>query len=259
MTSCFPRLLSPLLALALAGCAGAASTAAPMGGAPPPSAAANDTAGVLAAQRGWWHAFTVGDTAYLQAHSAPAISLTLSNGRMYDRAGVLARAATHVNGGSLRVDWAEEAVHVPAPGVAVVTSHVTESNGPRSSVFRYLTVLERGGAGWRVSMGQTTREAAATPNVSAEVAGPLDEYAGEYRTPRGGVVRVEVRGSALSLIDPSGQAVSMEPIGPAVFEYRSLDGINTIVRFVFTRDATGRVASLVRLATGEANTWSRVP
>jgi hypothetical protein len=259
MTFHLSRLLSPLAALVLAGCAGAASTAPPTGGAAPASAAAGDTAGVLAAQRGWWHAFTVGDTAYLQAHSAPSVSLTLSNGRLYDRAGMLARAATHVDGIPVRGDWTEEAVRLPAPGVAVVTSRVTETNGPRSIVFRYLTVLERGRAGWRVSMGQTTREAAVTPNVSVEVAGPLDEYAGEYRTPRGGMVRVVVRGSALSLIDPSGQAVTMEPIGPAVFEYRSLDGINSIVRFVFTRDAAGRVTSLVRLATGEANVWSRVP
>jgi hypothetical protein len=257
MTSPLLRLLSPFLALALGGCA--ASTAQSPAGPPPASAAANDTTGVLAAQRDWWHAFTVGDTAYLQAHSAPAVWLTLSNGQAYDRAGMLARAARHADGSRLRVEWAQEAVRASAPGVAVVTSRTTEANGPQSSVFRYLTVLERGAAGWRVSMGQTTREAAPTPNVSAAAAGPLGDYAGEYRTPRGGVVRVEVRDSALSLTDPSGQAVALEPIGPAAFEYRNLHGINSIVRFVFTRDGTGRVAFLVRLSVGEANTWTRVP
>jgi hypothetical protein len=254
MTFRFVRLLFPLIVLA-AGCTAAASTV-PAGPVPAPAA---DTTGVLAAHRAWWHAFTVGDTAHLQAHSVPLIGLTLSNGRTYDHAGMLARAAGHTNGASLRVEWVEQAVRLSAPGVAVVTSRAMEGEGQRASGFRYLTVLERGAAGWRVSVAQTTREAAATATVPAAVAGPLADYAGEYRTPRGGVVRVVVRDSALSMTDPNGQVVALEPIGPAVFEYRNLEGINTIVRFVFTRDAAGRVASLVRLSAGEANTWMRVP
>ncbi len=252
-----PRLLLSLVALALAGCVAAAAT--PPAAAPASTAPAAGDSSALAAHHRWWQAFAVGDTAYLQAHTAPVFSVTMSTGRTYDRAGMLARAATHGGGGGLRLDWSEESARFPAPGVAVVTSRVRETVGPRAVLFRYLTVLERGPGGWRAAMGQTTREATATPAVDASVAGPLGEYAGEYRTPRGGVVRVVVRDSVLGLIDPSGREDSLVPIGPALFEYRSPESVNSIVRFVFTRDAAGRVAAVLRLAPGEANTWVRVP
>ena len=258
MTRTFLRLFSPIVGYAVAGCAAAASTPPP--GAPPaPIAAAGDTTGVLAAQRDWWRAFTVADTAYLEAHSAPAFSITLSSGRTYDRAGMLAQAATHVDGAALRIGWAEEAVRLPVPGVAIATSRVTEAAGPRTTVYRYLTVLERGAAGWRVSTAQSTREAEFTPQVSAAAAGPLADYAGEYRTPRGGVLRVVVRDSTLGLIEPSGQELPMVPIGPAVFEFRSLSPTNGIVRFVFPRDGAGRVTSMLRLVPGEVNSFPRTP
>jgi hypothetical protein len=251
-----PRLLSLAAALSLAGCA--APSTAPAPAAAPASAAAGDSS-ALAAHHGWWRAFAVGDTAYLQAHTAPEFSVTMSTGRTYDRAGTLVRAARHVNGGAMRMEWMEEATRHPAPGVAVVTSRVMETVGPRAVAFRYVTVLERGPQGWRALVGQTTREAAPTPDVAAAEAGPLGEYAGEYRTPRGGVVRVVVRDSVLGLIDPTGREDPLAPIGPAVFEYRSPESVNSIVRFVFTRDAAGRIAALLRLAPGEANTWTRVP
>jgi len=255
MTRSFPRLLALPIVLALAGCAAAAT---------PPSAArsvavAADTAGALAAHQHWWRAFTFADTTHLQASTAPLFSLTLSNGQVMDRAGMIARAATHVNGSGMRIDWAEEAVRVPGPGVAVVTSRVTEGDGRRGGVYRYLTVLQRDGNGWRAFAAQSSREAAVTPRIAAAEAGPLGPYAGEYRTPRGGVVRVVVRDSALGLVAPGGTEERMEPIGPGVFEYSSPQSINNIVRFVFVRDESGRVASLVRIAPGEANTWTRVP
>lgn len=251
-----PRLLAPLAALGLAACAAAAPT--------PPSAPAASTiaaadSSALAEHHRWWRAFAEGDTAYLQAHTAPVFAVTVSTGRTYDRAGMLARAATHANQGDLRMEWSEESTRFPAPGVAVVTSRVGEAVGPRTAFFRYLTVLERGPGGWRVAMGQTTREAAPMPRAGASVAGPLGDYAGEYRTPRGGGVRVVVRDSALGLVDPSGQEVPLVPVGPALFEYHSPEGVNSIVRFVFTRDASGRIAAVLRLAPGEANTWTRVP
>jgi hypothetical protein len=253
-----PRLLSLLAAFSLAGCAAASTQPAPAAASAAASPAAEDSS-ALAEHRRWWSAFAVGDTAYLQAHTAPVFSVTVSTGRTYDRAGMLARAATHADGGGVRMDWSEESARFPAPGVAVVTSRVAETNGGRAAFFRYLTVLERGPGGWRASMGQTTREATPTPDVDASVAGPLGDYAGEYRTPRGGSVRVVVRDSALGLVEPSGREVRLVPIGPALFEYRSPEGVNSIVRFVFTRDAAGRIAALQRLAPGEANTWTRVP
>lgn len=256
MTRPFATPTASLLALALAACAcGAPRAAVPAG-----VAAADGSASVLAAQRAWWRAYAVADTAYLQAHTSPALSLTVSTGATFDRAGMLAQAATHVNGGRLSMEWAEEAVRLTSPSVAVATTRVTETDGPAATAtYRYLTVLERAGAGWRVSAGQSTRELVYTPRLNAAAAGPLGDYAGGYRTPRGATLRVEVRDSALALIEPSGTELRMEPIAPGVFELAGLSPLNGVVRLVFARDADGRVSSLSRLVNGAANTFPRIP
>src|SRR5687767_4972048 len=132
MTRPCPRPFSLLLPFFLTACASAASTAGPPADAP-------SQADVLALQRDWWRAFTVADTAYLQAHTAPAFSLTLSSGRTVDRAGMLAQAATHVNGASMAVQWAEESVPLATPSAVVATRRVTESLGGTSQVYRFLT------------------------------------------------------------------------------------------------------------------------
>lgn len=244
------RHVLPLFALALAGCAAAAS-----GGTPDPAAYGSDEA--LRLQREWWSAYAGGDTAYLQAHTAPEFLLTVSSGRTYDRAAMLAGAAAHQGG--VGMEWADEAVHpLAAPAVRVATGRVRETIGPTVNVFRYLTVLERGEGGWRVGAAQSTRVAELTPRVSAERAGPLGDYAGEYRTPRGGVLRVVARDSALVLVEPSGAELPMEPIGPGLFEFGRLSPLNGIVRFVFTRDPAGRVAAMSRLISGEVTTFPRV-
>lgn len=258
MIPAFPRLALPLLTLVLAACAGAASTARPPADASAPQAAASQ-ADILAAQRNWWRAFTVADTAYLRAHTAPGFSITLSSGRTYDRAGMLAEAATHVNGAGLDVRWAEEAVPLATPSSVVATGRVTETAGGTSHVYRYLTVLERGAAGWRAAAAQSTRELAFTPRVPPEVSGPLADYAGGYRTPRGATLRVVVRDSLLGLVEPSGQELPMEPVGPGLFEFRDLSLSNGIVRFVFTRDASGRVTAMSRLVPGQVSTFPRIP
>jgi hypothetical protein len=248
------RRLTVLLALSLAACAGNVPQATMSG------AAAGDSTGVLEAQRAWWRAYAVADTAYLQAHTAPAFSLTVSSGATFDRAGMLAQAATHVNGSRLTMTWADEQARLAAPSVAVATTRSTESDGGlATSTFRYLTVMERAGGGWRVSAAQSTREAAFTPTLPAAQAGDLGTYVGGYRTPRGATLRVEARDSALALIEPSGTEIRMEPIGPALFEFRGMSPLNGIVRMVFTRDASGRVTSMTRLVNGAVNTFPRIP
>jgi hypothetical protein len=242
----------PLLALALAGCAAAAS-----GGAPDTAAYGSDEA--LRLQREWWNAYTVGDTAYLRAHTAPEFLMTLSSGRTYDRAAMLAEVASRPPAGSIGVEWADEAVHAPAtPMVRVATGRVHETLGQTVNVFRYLTVLEQVDGGWRVGAAQSTRVAVFTPRVSLERAGPLGDYAGEYRTPRGGVLRVVARDSALVLIEPSGAELPMEPTGPGIFEFDRLSPLNGIVRFVFSRDPAGRVVAMSRLISGEVTTFPRI-
>jgi hypothetical protein len=246
------RLLAPLFALALAACAGNVSSAGA-------GAAGADTVGVLEAQRGWWRAYAIADTAYLQAHTAPALSLTLSSGATFDRAGMLAQAATHVNGSRLTMTWADETARLAAPSVTVATVRSTEADGPTSQTFRYLTVMERTAGGWRVSAAQSTRELTFTPTIPAAQAGDLAPYVGGYRTPRGTTLRVEARDSALALIEPSGTEIRMEPIAPGVFELRGASPLNGVVRMGFARDASGRVTAMTRLINGAANTFPRIP
>jgi ketosteroid isomerase-like protein len=245
------RHIAVLFALGLAGCAGNARDAT-VSGAPA------DTAGALEVQRAWWRAFAVADTAYLQAHTAPAFSLTLSSGATFDRAAMLAQAATHVNGSRLTMAWADEAVRVLAPSVAIATTQSTETDGQSvNSTYRYLTVMERAADGWRVAAAQSTRELAFSPRLPAAQAGELGDFVGAYRTPRGAELRVEARDSSLALIEPSGKELPMVPIGPALFELGGMSPSNGIVRLVFTRDATGRVASMSRLINGAVNTFPR--
>jgi hypothetical protein len=214
----------------------------------------------LAAQRAWWTAFTVADLAYLRAHSAPDFSLTLSSGRSHALSGMLDEAATHTQGQRLQLAWTEERVRFPMPTLAVATSRCTESDGPMmASSYRYLTLMERAGDSWRVVAAQSTREVGFTPRVSPEVAGVLADYAGDYRTPKGKVLRVLVRGDALGLVEPSGKELPMEPIGPALFEFQLLSPSNGIVRFAFTRDAKGRVAAFHRLTHGRVDSFARLP
>jgi ketosteroid isomerase-like protein len=247
------RRIAPLFTLALAGCAGNVGPAVS-------SAASADTSGVLEAQRAWWRAYAIADTAYLQAHTAADFSLTVSSGATFDRAGMLAQAATHVNGSRFTMSFAEDAVHAPAPSVAVATTRSTESDGPAaSSTFRYLTVLARTSDGWRVSAGQSTRELTFTPRVPAAQAGALGDFVGAYRTPRGTELRVEARDSALALIEPSGNVLPMLPIGPALFELGGASPLNGVVRMAFTRDASGRVTAMSRLINGAVNTFPRIP
>lgn len=246
------KALAALLALSMAACAGGGRQAALS----PP---AGDAAGALEVQRGWWRAYAVADTAYLQARTAPVLWLTVSSGTTYDRAGMLAVIGTHVNGRRLVMEWADESVRLVSPSVAVATTRVTETDGPVATVFRYLTTMERTADGWRVVAAQSTRELEFTPRVSAAQAGPLADYAGAYRTPRGATLRVEVRDSALALIEPSGTEIPVEPIGPGLFEFRTLSPSNGVVRLAFARDAGGRVTSMTRLLNGMANVFPRIP
>lgn len=218
-----------------------------------------DTAGALAAQRGWWRAFVVADTAYLRAHTAAAFSLTLSSGRTFDGPAMLAEAAAHTRGGRLELGWGDETVRLVAPTVAVAATRATEADGPTVGTYRYLTVLQRHGGAWRVATAQSTRELALTPRVPAAAAGPLADFAGAYRTPRGAALRVVVRDSALVLVEPSGLEIRMEPIGPGLFEFGYVSLANGVVRFAFPRDAAGRVTALNRLLPGVVTSFPRIP
>jgi hypothetical protein len=235
-------------------CLAACATARPAPGAAAPS----DAASVLETQRGWWRALAIGDTSFLEAHSARPLSLTLSSGRTFDRAGAIAQAVAFAGSPAPTFGWSDETVRLAAPGIAVATTRATESAALASSAYRYLTVLERDGAGWRVVSAQSTRDAVFTPRLTAAAAGSLADYIGEYRGPRGGIVRVVARDSVLALVEPSGRELRMEPIGPSLFEFDYVSPAGAIIRMAFARDANGRVTSASRLIPGTVNTFVRV-
>jgi hypothetical protein len=218
-----------------------------------------DTAGASSFADAWWRALTVGDTAHLQRHTAPRLTLTLSGGQTFDRASMLRDAAMHRPAPSMVIESKGASVVHATEGTVVVRSVVLEGARGNSNLFHFLTVLERAGSGWRVSAAQSTRQLGLTPRVPAQVAGALADFAGGYRGQRGGVVRIAVRDSVLTLTDPTGAESVLEPIGPSLFELPALyDGIG-LIRYVFSRDASGRVTTLSRLLYGSVLTWPRVP
>ena len=249
------RSLLLLLAPAMLACARPTSVARPSGATP----LAPDSADAVAAHRAWWTAFTLGDTAHLQGHTGPGLLLTLSSGRTFDRAAAIAQAATHNRDSRIRLDWADDRATLASPSLAITTSRMTESIDGTGGTYRYMTVLEPHGAGWRVVAAQSTRELSPTPRVSAAAAGPLADYAGEYRTPRGRTLRITVRDSALALIEPSGLEIRLEPVGPALFEMNVISMGNGIVRMQFTRDGSGRVTAISRVRLAGVEVFPRVP
>ena len=223
-----------------------------------PEAFTDDSLAALVAHRAWWAAFTVADTASLRVRTAPSFLLTVSSGRTYDRDAMLAQAATHVNGGRLQVTSTDDRVALVGR-TAIVSAAVTERNGPVVGTYRFLTVLERDGAGWRAVAAQSTRVLAASTRVSPAVSGALADYAGRYRTPRGMELRLEVRDTALVLVEPSGLEVRIEPIGPGLFEMNVISMGNGLVRFAFARGADGRVASMSRILQTGVDVFPRIP
>lgn len=234
-------------------CLGSAPT-----GTAQPALVANRS-GSIEAQRAWWRAFVVADTVYLRDHSAPAFSLTLSSGQTFDRGATLAEAAAHASRVGLPVDWYDEAAGMVTPDVDVVTARGTEDFGEVTHVYRYLTVLERSATGSRAVAAQTTRVLASAPRAPAAVVGPIADYAGAYRTPRGRDLRVVVSGSELALVEPSGAEIRLVPVGPALFELPRLSPANGVVRLLFTRDSAGRVTALSRHRPGGIETFPRTP
>jgi hypothetical protein len=87
----------------------------------------------------------------------------------------------------------------------------------------------------------------------------MADYVGDYRGPRGGIVRVVARDSVLALVEPSGRELRMEPTGPSLFEFDYLSPAGAIIRIAFARAASGRVTSANRLIPGTVNTFIRVP
>ncbi|MGZ8470867.1 MAG: hypothetical protein ACXW61_14450 [Gemmatirosa sp.] len=110
----FRRITTLLPSLCVVACATVRST--------PRDAAPSDVTGALETQRGWWRALATGDTAFLEAHSARPVALTLSSGRTCDRAATSAQAATFAGSPAPTFGWSDETVRLVAPGIVVATT-----------------------------------------------------------------------------------------------------------------------------------------
>ncbi len=86
----------------------------------------------------------------------------------------------------------------------------------------------------------------------------MSDFEGDYRTPRGLKLKVTANAGFMTLREPSGLEIRMEPIGLNLFEsdYVSPDG--SVTRYSFDRDETGRVVSMSVLAPGMVNTFPRI-
>lgn len=218
---------------------------------------ANPRDAALAAHRAWWRAFTVGDTARLAVLTAADLSLTLSTGESFDRNGAIAQASVRGDSTQVQLEWSEESARVFGT-TAVITSRVAERVGRNESFYRYITVLRALNGGWQTVAAQSARSLVPAPAVAIDPA-LLAEYAGRYRVPSGAVIQVVARDSMLAITSPGGREDLLAPLGTSVFEIRSSRARFDLLRFVFERDATGRITRMTRLSPTGVMSFTRVP
>ena len=219
-----------------------------------PVSSAGQPDGLLEAQRAWWTALATSDTSYLRAHSDPVLTVTLSSGKTFSIASLIRTFPT--NRHNVTIEWAEEAVQYRGAGEAVTVAQSTESDGRRPSVYRFLTVFRATNDGWKVIAAQSTRRNAFTPR--SYVHGRMTDFEGDYSTPRGLTLKLTANDSSITLREPSGLEVRMEPIGLNLFEATSVSPDGSITRYSFGRDQAGRVVSLSVLVPGVVNTFPKV-
>jgi hypothetical protein len=237
-----------LLALVLAHAAPALASSPPAG-----------NPGAVALQRAWWLAYAQGDAKALAAHTAPEASAAFSSGKQMSRHELLVEAASHPASPDFRMDWSEETVRSPRPGLAIVTGLSTEGTGASSQQFRIVTAIDKvGRPDWHVVHAQSTRVSRFAEPVAPSIAGPIADYAGDYLTPKGKLLRMELRDARLWMVEPSGKGFELTPIGPGLFEPVGRSPLNGVLRLFFARDAMGRVASFSRLVEGRVDTFPRV-
>lgn len=198
----------------------------------------------------WWTAFAMNDAAYLRAHTASEMTLTLANGGTFDRAGLLTLSATFTAGATMKMEWPTQSVRFATPDLTIVHGRLDERVGPNGSIYRVLTVLERRNGQWWVTTAQTTRELIAAPRIQLADAGAIDDLVGNYLTPMHHRLQVMHGDNGLVILTPEGQTHPMEPIGPSLFELDDVLLGQGLVRFAFARDAQGKVTAMTRLTAG---------
>jgi len=240
-------LATALLALAPGGCATTTATHAA------------DLADAVHAHRAWWNAYMLGNVAELERSTASDAIGTFSSGTTLDRVALMRSAAGNGASRGFEMTWSGQTVQSPGAGLANVVATSTERVGSSLQHFRISTLLRRAPeSGWEVVALQSTRIAAASAPVAESVSGPLGDFVGNYRTPKGRFLRMEVEAGALRMLEPDGKPIDLVAIGPAMFESAARSPINGFLRFVFSRDAAGRVAGLSRITEGRVDTYPRV-
>ena len=201
----------------------------------------------IAEAKAWWHAVTFGDTSYLKTHSTAEISVTFNSGRSFNYAEIIEQVATHDNKAPIKAEWSQVVQQSPTSTTAIVTNRVVETVGKTPHLYKFMTVLVRKNSGWIVTAAQSTREIQLAPAVPVEAVGKLNDFAGSYKTPAGIVLTTVARGQTLVLVEPSGAETPLEGIGPGLFEIPKILSAGN-VRFVFSRDESGKVTSMTRVA-----------
>ena len=171
-------------------------------GAPAAAAQARSSEAVLqAAHDEWLGAYAAGNSARIAMLAASDFSLVESNGDRHDLAGLRARLA----GPAVNLQLTAQERQIDRHGdIAVVKSTVLEQRGPAQLRFQVTDVLARQKGRWRVSRSHWTR----IPEQPREILlgrDRLGQMGGHYRTPRGALLTVEVRGNRLMIREPSGQ------------------------------------------------------
>jgi hypothetical protein len=195
------------------------------------------------------------DAAYLRGHSSPALVATLSSGKTSDLESLLQAAGTGRRAPKIECR-SESVLHLDAAS-AVVVSECSESSGQYSTSYRFLSFLAHAPSGWRVAAAQSTARAAFAPRLKDP--GSLTDLDGGYRTPRGLVLTVTSHTGFLTLREPSGLELRLEPIGPDLFEADYIAPGGWITRYSLARDPNGRVASLSVLSPGAVTTFPKNP
>jgi len=241
------RLAALLACLSLVACATGRS-----------ASAGKPVAEALASHRAWWQAYATGDQATLAAHSSADVQVVLSAGARMPRAALLDAAGKNKPASGFRMDWSDESVRFPRAGLAIVTATSTERAGSSQQVFRMTSVLDDvGRPDWKILSVQSTRVARFAPAVAPSVHGALGDYAGAYATPKGRLLRMQLRDDALWMVEPDGKAFRLTPTGPGLFEPAGASPLNGVIRFVFGRDESGKVVSFSRLTEGQVDTFPR--
>ena len=220
--------------------------------------AARPDAAALKAHRAWWQAYAAGDQATLAAHTASDAEVVFGSGARLPGATVIVEAGKNKQASGFTMVWSDESVRFPRVGLAVVTATSTERAGSSSQVFRITTVLDLADASdWEAVFIQSTRVARFAPEVPTHVSGPVGDYAGAYSTPKGRLLRMEARDGSLWMVEPDGKGFRLTATGPGLFEPAGVSPLNGVLRFLFARDASGKVISFSRLTEGHVDTFPR--